>query len=332
MEINENLRQVHKKLADKIQEDANVIGIDIGLRLIDENGRIFVDQEESQTWVRVFEFHDNARRRPKIILKEEQMNEVPIQIIQMEGKVSATTSKVTRMARKKYSGSLVGGIPVNGSNRNSNSAYGTLGAIVYDREDEMYKNPFILSCHHVLRDLNEPGKVSGPPVFHPPYSVLNNDSDEEKEFWIGDLIRSGINNNLDCAVAALKRNVEVENKILKLGTVRGSRTPRLGRVIRKSGAVTGVTWGQIDGVYGIWKVGSKESEIRSNLIHISPLGRLDGKLPEISFRGDSGSLWLTEVNDAVALHVAGEIDIPLEYALAHPINDVLETLKIKFNL
>ena len=51
----------------------------------------------------------------------------------------------------------------------------------------------------------------------------------------------------------------------------------------------------------------------------------------VSLEGDSGSLWLESASGAaVGLHVAGEDDVsPLnDYALAHPIGDVLSRLRV----
>ena len=91
--------------------------------------------------------------------------------------------------------------------------------------------------------------------------------------------------------------------------------------------------GIIDGIYWTGYVDPKaktKKRLIKNAVHIIPRDGLDS-MEEISYYGDSGSLWVTENNYAVALHFAGELyDNPVEFALAHPILDVMKTLGVSF--
>ncbi len=331
MEIQDKLWKVYVQLRAGLSNNTDDIGVDIGLRLRNENDYIFVDMERKEdVLIRLFKAPKNSERMTTVVLEEEKIENIPVQVITMLGKVSPKLDKYKRIAREKYQGPLIGGIPINGANHSSDSNFGTLGAIVYDKDDEIFQYPFLLSCHHVICDAVKKKSVTNSNVFHPPFGSKTNDDKDIERSLIGKMKRSGINTKLDCAVARINEGVKVDNHILGLGPIKGIRTPQLGRVVRKSGAKTGITWGIIDGMNGTWKLKSTSREVYGSILHITPLGRVDGKQFEISHRGDSGSLWLTDNNDAVGLHFAGEMDRPLEYALALPIHDVMESLKFRF--
>jgi hypothetical protein len=99
-----------------------------------------------------------------------------------------------------------------------------------------------------------------------------------------------------------------------------------------SGAVSGVTHGIIDGIAGSFRLdytGLGDGPEWMQGFRIVP----DPEAPAqaLGLEGDCGSLWVDGAGaSVVGLHFAGEDDVsPLnDYALAHPIEDVLTKLNV----
>ena len=135
----------------------------------------------------------------------------------------------------------------------------------------------------------------------------------------------------DAALAQLSDGVETTGELFG-STVWpvGIAAPTLGMRVMKSGAVSGVTFGSIDGVGGSYSIDYTEFGEGPQWMEGFRVVPNSQAIPHIlSAPGDSGCLWVdAETHAIVGLHFAGEEDgSPLnEYALAHPIAEVFSRL------
>lgn len=137
----------------------------------------------------------------------------------------------------------------------------------------------------------------------------------------------------DAAIARLTPQLQSNNELFGTALLpKGIAQPALGMKIVKSGAVSGITHGIIDGVGGSYRIdytGFGDTVEWMEGFRIVPDPASPAKA--LSLEGDSGSLWVDATGqNAVGLHFAGEDDAsPLnEYALAHPMSDVLARLNV----
>jgi hypothetical protein len=220
--------------------------------------------------------------------------------------IGAWRVDVLASKRRHYAGEafdpLIGGIETNSFRIGGR---GTLGAIVHhDTED----GAFALSNYHVFgRGLPENG-IGG--AVHQPASGLD-------ETRYGHVFAVDV--TLDCAIAKVDGPRSTRPAILNLvDHVAGTESPRLGLIVTKSGATTGVTSGMIEGVG------------RRDQFTIVPRPESWGPIAD---RGDSGAVWInTTTNNAVGLHFGGELndsDITIR-AWAKNIEQVCKRLHIHF--
>lgn len=210
---------------------------------------------------------------------------------------------------------------------NTKETAGTLGTVVFDRNDG---TPYVLSNWHVLHG---PCGAIGDEIVQPgPYD------DNRIQFnHSGVLIRSYLGVAGDCAIASIE-NRDFDKSILGIGTVAEQLgEPELGDKVIKSGRTTGVTHGivnRIDTIVKIFYGGScGEQEIGG-----FEIGPDDDNLPEdgeISKGGDSGALWMFKDQQGnpttvmAGLHFAGEGGgDPNEHAIACYPRSVFEKLEI----
>jgi hypothetical protein len=202
---------------------------------------------------------------------------------------------------------------------------GTLGAIVRDLTSQQL---CILSNWHVL--CGGPEAAANDEISQPGPMDLGMNPVRE----IGRLDRwLRLAEQYDAALARITPQLQSTNELF--GTTLLPKTtaqPVLGMRIVKSGAVSGVTYGVIDGINGSYRLDYTEFGDAFEWMEgfrIVPDTQSPAK--SISLAGDSGSLWVDATGQqAVGLHFAGEDDAsPLnDYALAHSIDDVLGRLNI----
>lgn len=223
--------------------------------------------------------------------------------------------------RKGRLNPLVGGVSV----ANARVSAGTLGAIVWDREDCQV---CILSNWHVLcgsRDCEvgesilQPGKFDG-----------GRPSDK-----VAELKRWRLDKDADAALANLTGARGSSRDILEWEPIKGVETPKLGMKVIKSGRTTGLTEGIIDGVGLSTRLNYGGGTVQSfrNQIHIVPRPPWPKEDYEVSKGGDSGSVWINEdTGMAVGLHFAGETDPSptAEHAVANRMVDVARALNFSF--
>ena len=206
---------------------------------------------------------------------------------------------------------------------------GTFGALVYDA---MTGTPYILSNWHVLHG---PTGALGDNIVQPgPHddgNVVTN--------VMGRLVRSHLGVAGDCAVCSIIGR-RVDDQILESDVVpKRVATVNIGDKVVKSGRTTGVTHGIVrrvgvvvninyGGRTGVQAIGGFEIGVNPQ----KPPSR-----GEVSMGGDSGSLWLIDIDGAdkdvaVGLHFAGETDPnpAAEHAMACAIHSVFQKLQISF--
>lgn len=202
---------------------------------------------------------------------------------------------------------------------------GTLGLFV---QDPASRQVFMLSNWHVL--CGGPEAAVGDGISQPgPFDLGSNPARPvaQLERWVR------LSEQYDAALAMVlpgtKLNQELFNTTSK---ITGIAAPALGQRVIKSGAVSGITHAIIDGIAGSYRLdytGFGESLEWMAGFHLVEDPNSPSKA--LSLEGDSGSLWVDSAGqNAVGLHFAGEDAVsPLnQYALAHPIADVLERLAV----
>jgi hypothetical protein len=202
---------------------------------------------------------------------------------------------------------------------------GTLGAIVRDTTSQQL---CVLSNWHVL--CGGPEAAASDPVSQPgPIDQGGNAPREvaKLERWLR------LSEQYDAAIARLDAGIETNGQLF--GTSfrpTAVAAPELGARLIKSGAVSGVTHGIVDGIAGSYRLdytGFGDGPQWMAGFRLIP----DPQAPAnaLSLEGDSGSLWVDETGErAIGLHFAGEDDqSPLnDYALAHSIEDVFNRLYV----
>jgi hypothetical protein len=151
---------------------------------------------------------------------------------------------------------------------------------------------------------------------------------------VAQLLRwSDLSHGIDAAVAALDPAIALDQLPLGLTSrPTAAANPEVGMHLVKSGVVTGVTHGIVDGIEGSYPMdyatfGDTQRWMDGFRVIIDP----DAAEDEISLAGDSGAVWINAAtNQAVGLHFAGEDSVgPLaEYALAHALPRVLDSLQV----
>lgn len=202
---------------------------------------------------------------------------------------------------------------------------GTLGAIVKDKKTG---EPLILSNNHVLANItngHDGRSKKGDPILQPG----SYDNGDEKNDVIGHLERfiplkpnktlfNPVFNTVDCAVAKPVNKNAVDNTILGIGKIKGTKEPEADMKIIKSGRTTGVTEGNVKAIDSIVNVSISEDEeaLFKDQIVTSPMSQA----------GDSGSLILDTENNAVGLLFAGSN----KSTVCNKITNVMKELNIDF--
>jgi hypothetical protein len=196
---------------------------------------------------------------------------------------------------------------------------GTLGLLVQDSSG----TTFALSNWHVL--CGSPEAAAGDDICQPgPFDLGSNPARPvaRLERWIR------LSEQYDAALARLLPGMRFSEQLFGIAAQPSVvETPVLGQKVYKTGAVSGVTHGVIDGIGGSYRLdytgyGDGPEWMEGFRVVQDPTSPSQ----VLSLEGDSGSLWVDSAeNKAIGLHFAGEDEIsPLnELALAHPIRDVL---------
>jgi endonuclease G len=206
-------------------------------------------------------------------------------------------------------------------------ATGTLGLVVTDPADQA---ACLLSNWHVLAGAM--GSVAGETIIHPGPAQLGVSDPPTK---IAELRRwTNLAHGYDAAIARLTAEGAGAANEPTAGTLlRRSIDPILGMRLSKVGIASGLTHAIVDGIHGTYPIDYSTfggATLWMHAIHLVPDPQ--SRESEITLDGDSGAIWFqSRAGSAVALQFAGEDGLgpTAEYALAHPINDVLSLLAVR---
>ena len=204
---------------------------------------------------------------------------------------------------------------------------GSLGAFV---RDIATGQPCLLSNWHVLCGSTQ--AVGGEQISQPGPRHLGSHPPR----FVASLLRwSDLSHGIDAALAVLDQGVAFQTLPFQLAaSATDVGEPTVGMRVVKSAVVTGVTHGIVDGVEGSFPMnyaayGDTNRWMDGIRLVVDPNAPSD----EISLGGDSGAIWIdAATNRAIGLHFAGEDGLgPLaEYALAHPLPRVLNSLNVSW--
>jgi endonuclease G, mitochondrial len=250
--------------------------------------------------------------------------QIPTDIVQRSFEPSYVVVQLEpKSERKTRQDPIRGGISV----AHETVTAGTLGAIVRDAATGA---PLILSNWHVLSGaLGKPGDTIVQPG---PF-----DDSETAGNKVGALLRSHLGLAGDCAVATIEQRKVALDQVELATEIRQVGKPELGDLVIKSGRTTGVTYGMVSRIEGVFKIayeGIGEQQIGGFEIVPSPAHPAPEN--EISRGGDSGSAWIAvDANGAptdimLGLHFAGDAEGSTdEVALACYAHSVFQKLEIE---
>lgn len=250
--------------------------------------------------------------------------EVPTDVIERTYEPSMKiVAEAASGPRKTRIDPIVPGVSV----ANTKVTAGTIGSIVFDRQDG---TPYILSNWHVLH--SGQGEIGDPIVQPGPH-----DDNRINLNRVGKLVRSHLGAAGDCAIASIEDR-SFEQNILDLGVkLEQLGEPELGDKLIKSGRTTGVTHGIVTRVHTIAKInyGPGVGEQSVGGFEIGPDEDNPPDDGEISMGGDSGAAWVLKASNGKptkvmgGLHFAGEGEgDPNEHAVACYAKSVFEKLEI----
>ena len=250
--------------------------------------------------------------------------DIPSDVIERE---YAPSFKLMPEAEKDLSKQRLDPIVPGGSIGHPTITAGTIGCIVYDRQNG---TPCILSNWHVLQGPS--GKIGDVIVQPGPY-----DDNRINSNAAAVLVRSHLGPAGDCAIARIQgRGFKPE--LIVLGVAPNQLgAAELGDKVVKSGRTTSVTHGVVSRIHVTSKIDYEGNvgEVQIGGFEIEPDSTNPPNDGEVSKGGDSGSVWLFKTpqgkaSDIIAgLHFAGEgPNDPHEHALASYASSVFEKLDI----
>lgn len=190
---------------------------------------------------------------------------------------------------------------------------GTLGLIC---QEVINNEVCLLTAHHVLESEQ---------VFQP-FNNLESD--------FGELLDHDPTG--DAAIAIFRSNIDFDTKIIDSNIqIIDVRYPKLNEKLIKVGLTTNKTSAIVKGI-GVYKHIRVNEEIWVEGFWLIPENPNNPTDTEISFAGDSGAVWYSEVNSdsafGVGLHIAGDRnDSPpfQEFAIAQNLLQIMQNLNLK---
>lgn len=203
---------------------------------------------------------------------------LPVRVLEDEGDSIRGTG-----GRNTFHSTLRPGISIS-SRRSTN---GTLGAIVFDMRDD--GSPCILSNRHVLRGWLRSRRRRTRSIFQPGRLIAG----RRRSNIVAHYSRGSA--ALDAAIARLSGSRPFSRETLETGFVLESyRDPKVGDILEKSGARTGVTRGRV-------------VEVNGSNVTLKPVREGNPNNEEIGDGGDSGANWYYPGTSVGALlHHSGE--------------------------
>jgi hypothetical protein len=347
----EHLHNVVSRHARRLMAKANVVGVGVGYK---ETGGRQTDTEAVVVLVSR-KVHPSRLRRADLVPKS--LSEAKTDVVEVGElrllpalgpiEVPALDEPSRRVRRRPAEpGVSLGHYQITA---------GTFGALVYERDT---RAPMILSNNHVLANLSDgrDGRAKpGDPVYQPGrydgggvndtiahlerYVPIVRATTEDtcpiarRAERVGNLLlcaafpgreirflrKTGAENRVDAAVAALIRPEDAVPEILGIGPVGEVAEPRPGMKVVKSGRTTGVTRGEVQVIGATVRVGLGEVGVAVFTDQVVTTA--------MAQPGDSGSLVLTEEDHRpVGLLCAGSSMA----TVLNRISNVLELLRVTF--
>lgn len=197
---------------------------------------------------------------------------------------------------------------------------GTLGCIVkaiVNGRVEFY----ILGNNHVMARLNK--YPLGAPIMQP--SLKNGGTVRDNRIAeLSDYVKIKFknffikrSNVVDCAIARIFDRSLISDRIAKIGQITGVARSNLDMKVKKVGFITGLTEGKVTSVGATYEVGFSESKKKA-IFKNQLVAELANE------EGDSGSIVLNELNEAVGLLFSGSG----KYAIYNDMEMVLYKLNV----
>lgn len=279
----ERLLEVYESVKDPLAGYPNVVSIGIGIKETD--GQL---TEEGCIKIIVSEKKSEADLEPNQVIPKE-IEGVKTDIIFRKKKILLASCTVDLGNYRP----IKGGIRINNiRNGSGHPRSGTLGCLAKLDSDNSW---VILSNHHVL------------------YGDSGQDGDEIGQPWVGcccccrtNVIAVNLDKDLslDCAIAKVKDDIAIENNILEIMNIEGNGVtiPINGERVRKRGATTGLTSGEITYIDPSTKeitINPRPSGGPAN----DPGGCTNYRsgVNVFAYHGDSGSAIVNNDNEVVAL-------------------------------
>ena len=284
IEQHERLLEICERVKERLLGYPNVMDVGVGVKETD--GKL-TDEGCIKVVVRVKKGEEDLS--PEAVVPSE-VEGVKTDVIVHDDKVlQAVCASDSEDYRPIRGGSRINNV----RNGASSGGSGTLGCLA-QRADGTW---VILSNHHVL------------------YGAKGKDGDEIGQPWVGcccccktNIIAKNVDKDaaLDCAIAEVEDDIAITNDILEVGTIQGSgaAAPVSGQRVRKRGARTGFTSGTI-------------SAIVSGQVEVTPKAaggpaadpggctNFEAGVTVFTNPGDSGSVYVNDANEVVALHFGG---------------------------
>lgn len=295
----ERAKSAKEKAASALRRYPNVVGVGVGLKLVAGERtstvaiRVYVDQKVPE--------HELA---PDEVLPKE-LESIPTDVIEDRFRIHSDDDHT------RWRALLIGGISVGNVNTGGS---GTLGTTVFDQKTG---EQLLLSNWHVLCGRAE--CAVGENIIQP--GTGGGDTGDAGDV-VARLVRTSLTDVVDCGVARVTGHRLLFEDILGLGPARGHRPAVLGETVRKSGRTTGVTVATVSDVDA--SVDIDYSELGMGVRHFDHQVVIEGD--DASRPGDSGSAWLNEANEMVALNFAGGDSG--HRATANPVEAVVDALQI----
>lgn len=265
MPIAPEMLAAKEALAASLSFVPGVVGVDIGLRIVD-------DVPTDEVVIRIFVTDEQAA--PAEIEAMIPGLGWPVEILQRD---------FTPLADTGVYDPLVGGISIaagHGPLGALQSGHGTLGGLARDTDSGTLLG---LSCAHVIAH-SPAGVAVGDPIVQPEGAVAASRR-------IGSLLRWS--DDLDAALFALDPGVQGDPSVVDVGPVSGKAAVDVGSIVRKRGRTTLLTVGKVSGVH-LTLFGSTLTDGFEIWSH-------DAVPPVFCDHGDSGSLIVNENDEAVGL-------------------------------
>jgi hypothetical protein len=295
-------REVKNKSFPRLMTYPNVTGVGVGYKMVK-------GQRTEEICLRVYV----SRKVPKSELQPaeilpEKVEGLPVDVIEADFKILPSgTSSDDPGARHDP---LLGGISVGTLDRDHT---GTLGGWAVDN---LSGELLLLSNWHVL--CGSLACTVGERIVQPGPADGGGSSD-----LVARLHRWALTSEVDAAVARLTGARPLLQEVLGLGPVSDVREPLLGLRVHKSGQTSGVTTGFIVDESATIGVGDYPGGTQT--FHDQFIVQGEG---EIAKHGDSGSIFIDDLNWLVGLLFAGSP----HFAVANPMLAVLDALNISIGL